>query len=102
MMALPISLVFTFRVPGAPLKMSPVRRSASMTFFDGGFDLEGFFFKTEKNATKKMPGMNGTHLSSGSVALAVGDFLELAARFGEQLVGLGASFFSPGLLPSRS
>jgi hypothetical protein len=46
--------------------------------------------------------MNGTHLSGGSVALAVGDFLELAARFGEQLVGLGASFFSPGLLPSRS
>ena len=45
---------------------------------------------------------NGTHLSGGSVALAVGDFLELAARFGEQLVGLGASFFSPGLLPSRS
>lgn len=49
-----------------------------------------------------MPGMNGTHLSCGAVALTVGDFFELAARFGEQLVGLGASFFSPGLLSSRS
>ena len=26
-------------------------------FLYGGFDLEGFFFKTEKNATKKMPGI---------------------------------------------
>ena len=61
-----------------------------------------FFRRFAKLGEKKMPGMNGTHLSGGSVALAVGDFLELAARFGEQLVGLGASFFSPGLFPSRS
>jgi hypothetical protein len=26
-----------------------------------------------------MPGMNGTHLSCGAVALTVGDFFELAA-----------------------
>jgi hypothetical protein len=29
---------------------------------------------------KKMPGMNGTRLSGNPVALAVGDFMELAAR----------------------
>lgn len=52
---------------------------------------------------KKMPGMNGTHLSGSAVAFAVwGDFFELVAGFGEQLVIFGASFFGSGLLPSRS
>lgn len=32
---------------------------------------------------KKMPGKNGTQLSRGSIAFAVGDFLELSARTGE-------------------
>lgn len=49
----------------------------------------------------KMPGMNGTHLSCGAVALTVGDFFELAAGFGEQLVGLGTSLFGSGFLPSK-
>ena len=74
----------------------------SPSFADAVVDAVNTLPAGEQAKACTMPGMNGTHLSGGSVALAVGDFLELAARFGEQLVGLGASFFSPGLLPSRS
>jgi len=40
----------------------------------------------------KMLGMNGTHLSGGAVALAVGDLLELVAGFGQKLMCFGPSF----------
>jgi hypothetical protein len=45
----------------------PKQGCASLAGGEGGFD-------------DQMPGMNGTRLSGNPVALAVGDFMELAAR----------------------
>ena len=49
-----------------------------------------------------MTGKNGTHLSGDAVSFTVGDFFELVPRFGEQLVGFGASLFGSRLSPPWS
>lgn len=46
--------------------------------------------------------MNGTQLSGSAVAFAVGNFLELVAWAGKQLITFRAAFYGPGFLASRS